>query len=292
MRMEPFRVFVLAVAWSAGLVLCGCDSEESGERNASPCGRGHKDSAAGSECAAARGGGLVWGPVERVMDGGNGSAAVLAPDGTATAVWVGYSSQVFSREARPGQAWGAPQAVPDSGRVDPFLIADGDDRGNVTAVWTTDKNLRYTVWSAEHPAGGSWSKPVKLGDGSSEDIGLDAWDLAAGPSGAAVLAWNDADGGGFRVTYRERRRCLVGAEAAVRCVLHADTDRDRRQRRPRHGGLPVWQQTAAHIPGGLSRGVALAGSAADARRAPGLRHRDWPQRGVGRGRGRAPTTGS
>lgn len=192
--MKTFRVFALTLAWSAGLVLCGCDADESNE---STCGRGQRDSGCGSKTA----GELAWGPIERIMDGGSGAAAVLAPNGTATALWTSGDGKVFSREAPSGQVWAAPQEVSDTGDID-LLTADGDEQGTVTAVWTTETDTRYTVWSAEHPVGGPWAKPVKLGGGSSEDIGLEDWDLAVGLSGAAVLAWADADDGRFRVTYR------------------------------------------------------------------------------------------
>ena len=134
-------------------------------------------------------------------------------------------------------------------------------------------------------------EPVKLGDGSSEDIGLDAWDLAAGPSGAAVLAWNDADGEGSESLTADRRRCLVEPKLLSDAYCNADTDRDRRQRRPRHGGLPVWQQTALDILEGSQRGGAgrfscrrPEGAGASTSRLAAAGSRSW--------RGRAPTTGS
>lgn len=71
------------------------------------------------------------------------------------------------------------------------LFAGVDLDGTVTAVWehSDRRGGRYSFWSAEHPPGGTWSRPVRLGGGREGDVGWLGADLAVGPSGAAVFVW-------------------------------------------------------------------------------------------------------
>lgn len=185
--------WTLACAF-AGL-LCACDAD-----GVEPPSAGDRAEEESAEAAPLR---LTWGPVERIAAGpwGSRAATVMAPDGTATAMWAGPHGAV-SREAPPGLPWKPVEEMPHTTNTGNFL-AGVDGHGTVTAVWDHDdsRSQRYSFWTAQHPTGGSWSRPIRLGGGPEGDIGWLGWDLAVSASGAAVFAWGPEDGP-IRARYR------------------------------------------------------------------------------------------
>jgi hypothetical protein len=134
----------------------------------------------------------------------------MAPDGTATVIWVGNRG-VMSREAAPGEPWKPAEAIPGTRDASGLEVLAGvDKRGTVTAVWTRFRyddagDEWYSFWSADHAAGGRWSRPVRLGGGPAGDVGPTNWDLAVSRSGAAVFAWSPEEfSGPMRATYRPK----------------------------------------------------------------------------------------
>jgi hypothetical protein len=173
----------LALASVVAALLWACDA---GQRDESSRDRDQSKDASGGGAPA----GLTWGPVERVAGSWGGRpATVMAPDGTATVMWLGPAGGI-SREAPPGEPWKPGQAIPYTGSA-ADVIAGVDRRGTVTAVWDDWRSARYSFWTAQHPAGGRWSRPVQLGGGPEGDLGYLDFDLAVGPSGAAMFAWVD-----------------------------------------------------------------------------------------------------
>ncbi len=72
-----------------------------------------------------------------------------------------------------------------------------DRHGNAVAVWTrVSSGAGYTIQAATRPAGGAWSQPVNLSDGSR--VGLDP-QLVVGPEGDAVVVWAHNDRRGSSV---------------------------------------------------------------------------------------------
>ena len=172
---------------------------------------------------------LRWGPVERVAGGWAGyQAATMAPDGTATVMWKGPGGGLVSREAPPGQPWKARQTIPPSSFAGwaGDVTTGVDANGTIIAVWDSEdlRTERYSFWSAQRPAGGSWSRPVPLGDWVREEP-FD-WDLAVNPSGAAVFTWEGDIG--TRALYRSENgtwstpTSLPDAASPIEIAIDAD----------------------------------------------------------------------
>lgn len=65
-----------------------------------------------------------------------------------------------------------------------------DDSGTATAVWAAQDGttLEWSLRASTHPVGGDWSSPVVL-NAPAEVIDEQDFDLAVGPGGDAVVAW-------------------------------------------------------------------------------------------------------
>jgi hypothetical protein len=118
-----------------------------------------------------------------------------------TIVWATGASAVpphtiMARARFATGDWGAPVAIGHG--YAPQVAADG--RGNLTAVWLTQRQgFTDGVATARRPAGGRWSDAVRLSDdlrvpgypdNAEDPYGAAELDLAVSPDGAAVAAWS------------------------------------------------------------------------------------------------------
>jgi hypothetical protein len=126
-------------------------------------------------------------------------AASVAVDrtGATTVVWAtsAFPSTIVVRQRPAGGPWGD-RVILGRG-LDPRVVADR--RGTVTVVWVTERlGFSDGVAAVRRPAGGTWSRPVKLTravvnpghvPGDSREIGASELDVAVSPRGAVVAAW-------------------------------------------------------------------------------------------------------
>lgn len=144
--------------------------------------------------AATRPAGGSWSSPVEVSDPGEdalGLQVVVNADGDAAAIWAGYGSggeSVVRVATRPaGGPWSDPAAISDAERyaVEPEIAIDGE--GNLTAAWSeSEGHWEYgVVEAATRPAGGAWSEPVELSEGSaiSPRVAVDS-------EGDVTAVWN------------------------------------------------------------------------------------------------------
>ena len=118
-------------------------------------------------------------------------SAVLSPNGQGAAAWtsggIGHTATLT-----PGAGWSAPVVLGNSSSPMPSLAADaaGDIVAAVAEPVVTAGVQTSSVYAVEHPAGGSWSAPVLLSSGGTEQAIDPA--AAATPAGTFVVAYTDA----------------------------------------------------------------------------------------------------
>ena len=120
--------------------------------------------------------------------------AAVGADGDVVAIWQalvpsGYprpwdlTRAVYTADLPLGGSWSAPAQIARPGfqsvgyRPDVAVAANGD----AVATWW-EQGTTGTVRAASRPAGGAWSAPVALGNGSSSHV-------AIGGDGAATVVW-------------------------------------------------------------------------------------------------------
>jgi hypothetical protein len=128
---------------------------------------------------------------------------VLDSEGNATAVWDRWngSDTVVESAYRPaGEGWEAPVDLSEPELEGEFLPgahdADSpqivvDRNGNVTVIWERYAETKIVLQSVDRPAGGSWTKPVDLGE-----VGLgsdpEPW-IAVDWEGNATAVWKKGE---------------------------------------------------------------------------------------------------
>jgi hypothetical protein len=156
------------------------------------------------------------------VDWGDIGNLVVGPRGTATLAWIsgsrssrGWQVQSSDLPSAPGDPQVLPGPPPDllpaGARVSAlFGLGDHlgvDGSGALTATFRQDLRLAsgqttesYDLAVSDRAAGGAWSPVPHV----AYEGGLMTTELAVSPSGAAVLAWDRIDSGGFGayVSYR------------------------------------------------------------------------------------------
>ena len=152
--------------------------------------------------SATRPAGGSWrGPVDLSSGSRNAGAPRLdvGAQGTAVAVWesdrIAYVGPrvILSAVREPGERWGPPVRLSAAeGAADAPQVAV-DPEGNATAVWTKHRGSGKTrVQSSVRRRGGTWQKPVDIGEISVESHGGSASPVVAVDArGNAAAAWTN-----------------------------------------------------------------------------------------------------
>jgi hypothetical protein len=109
----------------------------------------------------------------------------------------GGTQELLYESHQPGARWTAPAALSAGEEPGQPAIAMSE-HGDATAVWTdrSSPSSPPRVWSAERPAGGSWSAPVALEQsGAASDLVTARPVIAEDEAGDAVVAWVEAESG-------------------------------------------------------------------------------------------------
>ncbi len=149
------------------------------------------------ESATRPAGGTWSSPVEISAEGrfADVPEVVVAPDGSATAVWRANDDnvsplQIEYADMSAGGTWSSAQVMPNSDTAgDPQLAVD--DEGNTLITWTHVDGVEAPLLARYRPAGGSWSEEMTVADTGDFTGGTDA---AFDPAGRVTLAWLDAEG--------------------------------------------------------------------------------------------------
>jgi hypothetical protein len=124
----------------------------------------------------------------------------------------GLASYVRARVRRPDGRLGSVQTISSTRGLVMNPQIGVDDAGNVTAVWT-EAGRHLSITGAYRPHGKRFGRPVELGRSGHFNDARPA--LAVGPSGDAVVAWNE--GRSVRVVRRGVGPCrCFGAPVALR----------------------------------------------------------------------------
>ncbi len=128
-----------------------------------------------------------WSAPRLLSSGGNGfdPSAAIDSNGNALVVWfenLGNGSGDVQFAVHPnGGAWKSADVVPPStGFINPDPVVHETAAGTATAVWWTSAG----AWTADRPAGGSWTTPLLVLPGIPG-----APEFAMNSQGAAVLEW-------------------------------------------------------------------------------------------------------
>jgi hypothetical protein len=138
-----------------------------------------------------------WGPVKTLARQAQAASIAVDSGGTTTVVWATsvQPTAIVVKQRPAGGPWGK-RIVLGRGR-DPHVVADR--RGNVTVVWVTQRrDFSDGVAAARRPAGGTWTKPVRLTHdvsnpghvpGDSLGFGASEPDVAVSHRGAVAVSW-------------------------------------------------------------------------------------------------------
>lgn len=140
----------------------------------------------------------AWGPVVKLAKNPMGSALATDRTGTVTAVWEAptWPRSIVVRQHAPGHAWTKARTIGHGSS--PVLGVDAT--GGVTVAWVSRRvGFSDGVMAARHPAGGTWSTPVRISadakiagyptDGD-DVVGASDLSLAVGPKTGVVVAWS------------------------------------------------------------------------------------------------------
>lgn len=162
--------------------------------------------------SAMRGPGGAWSSIDGLSRLAHHSALpqiAVAPDGTATAVWVrndGFVRQIESATRTPGGSWSGTALLSSNegtnegadpekplpeikGATDPQIGVAAD--GTVTAIWVRRGDLGLLVEAASRPAGGAWNVPTLLSDPAQEPT---APQIGVAADGTATAVWSSNNG--------------------------------------------------------------------------------------------------
>jgi hypothetical protein len=154
-----------------------------------------RDTSSGSSVltASVRSRSGVWGEPKPLSPTGSAQDHAIAVDrqGRVTVIWRLYdgatSFVVQTRTRSASGSWGPVKNVSaeDGPRALPDIAVDA--AGTLTAVWVEQAPPFNIATASVRPLGEAWSEPKPL-----SDPGEDAWnpDVAAGPSGRAVITWS------------------------------------------------------------------------------------------------------
>lgn len=126
--------------------------------------------------------------------GASSPRVVIAPDGTATVVWLqsdGTRDNLWARRFVPGTGWGTAQLIESSGDGASVARLGVDSSGNVMALWEMIDGSQNSIWWNRYVAGSGWGTAQVL-ESSAESATSAA--LSVGANGAAVAAWTQDDG--------------------------------------------------------------------------------------------------
>ena len=143
-------------------------------------------------------GGSFGPPVDLSAAGRNSSEPqiAMAPDGTATAVWVRFdgSNIVQAATRPPGGSFGIPVdlSVPGQSAYGPQIVTAPD--GTTTVVWFRSDGGNYIVQVATRPEGGSFGAPVDI---SVPGQNASSPQITTAADSVATVAWTRSDGSNF-----------------------------------------------------------------------------------------------
>ncbi len=132
-----------------------------------------------------------WSTPQLLSSGGNGfdPSAAIDSNGNALVVWfenLGNGDVQFAVHPNEG-AWKSKDLIPPSNAlINPEPVVHETATGTATAVWSTTAG----VFTADRPAGGSWTTPLLVLPGIA---GAPAFTMNS--QGAAVLEWETGDCG-------------------------------------------------------------------------------------------------
>ncbi|MDQ1301383.1 MAG: hypothetical protein QG637_1304 [Chloroflexota bacterium] len=131
--------------------------------------------------------------------------AVAGPDGSIYAIWTEHadssatmmqsaaaSPDLYFAQRLPDGAWGERERVNDDSRdarSHPALVADRG--GNIYAAWVDYRDGAAAIYAAARPAGGAWSKNVRLARGAADGYG--GLTLFVDAAGAVHVLWEGLD---------------------------------------------------------------------------------------------------
>jgi hypothetical protein len=128
----------------------------------------------------------ILGPAEGHPDYSTASVAA-APDGRLVYAWINQPQRtIYARVRAPGGAWG-PARVVVAGSPFPVYLAVAATERDIVVVWRDPD--RPVVFSRSADGGATWSPPAAV----SEQAGVTAPALAAGPGGVIAVAYTQAE---------------------------------------------------------------------------------------------------
>src|SRR3989304_2318761 len=129
----------------------------------------------------------VWGPPTLVERSDVGDAfdpqVVFDPMGNAIAVWGvvgGNLTTIWANRYVPGGGWGTPER-----------IGDGDPPPGLWPPPSPGNDPEFGIMASRFVPGMGWGTPIRLADGP---VGSFGPNIAAGPAGPFVVAWNNETG--------------------------------------------------------------------------------------------------
>lgn len=144
--------------------------------------------------------GTAWATAEAVDQSSleaDAPTVVLAADGATTVAWQqssGSSFQVWAARAPAGSAWSVPQRISDAGIAADSPRAGIDAADNVTVVWLRNPGSAWTVVSARHAAGSSWTGAVVIESATTVSSTMTTGGLAVSANGHAAAVWVEGTG--------------------------------------------------------------------------------------------------
>jgi hypothetical protein len=140
----------------------------------------------------------------------SGPQLAVAPDGSATAVWIlhepvgtSWTVQAKSRPAGGLQAWSAAANLTSDGRSAEYPRVAVDAQGRATVAWSFFDGSGSAVRAVHRSAGGAWSLPVDVTDDPGQVSSRIA--LAVDPQGNATAVWGSFKPGDGYVVRSSRR---------------------------------------------------------------------------------------
>jgi len=129
---------------------------------------------------------------------------VADPRGGAAAIWRRYDGGRYIVEAAQranGGGWSAAEDLSSPGQPADSPRIAVDPTGGAVAVWEAYVDGHYVIQAAQRAASGSWSAPQSLSDGSQNAYRPE---VAVGPAGGMVVAWESFEGGYHVIQAAER----------------------------------------------------------------------------------------